>query len=166
MTNKTKFWQDLKSGHFISMIKESSKGRCLSNSQEVYNVMKPMFTGAPDIEMFYCLFLDAKNKILSIEKLFSGSISSSAIYPREIIKRVLVHKATAIILVHNHPSGEPVPSDEDKKITTKIGIALASIDVQIHDHTIVGDGYFSMADTGIIRTIKERIDEFLSQSHS
>lgn len=96
-----KFWEDLKSGRFVSMVKESSKGKQLSNSQEVYNVMKPMFAENDDVEALYCIFLDAKNKIIAIEKMFSGSISSSMVYPREILKTIIKFKAISIIMVHN-----------------------------------------------------------------
>ena len=77
----TKFWADLKSGRFASMIKESSKGNMISNSQEVFNIMKPFYANQDDIEKMYCIFMDAKNKIIKIEKLFSGSITTAAVYP-------------------------------------------------------------------------------------
>ena len=151
----SQFWNDLKSGHFASMVKESSKGQALSNSQEVYNIMKPMFAREDDVERVYLIFLDARNKILAIENLFSGSITSSTIYSREIVKRIIQLKATAVVLVHNHPSGETAPSTEDKAITIKVAIAAGSIDVLLHDHIIIGDGYQSMADTGLIRKFSE-----------
>ena len=141
MTRKEKFWQDLKSGKFVSMVKESSKGQGLANSREVHNIMKPLFSQDADVEALYCIFLDSKNRIIAIEKLFSGSISSSPVFPREIVKKVLALSATALILAHNHPSGSCDPSSEDKSITIKIGIALASIDVMLHDHMIIGNGY-------------------------
>jgi len=101
MDNSSTFWEDLKSGHFISMVKESSQGQTLSNSREVYNVMKPLFAEPDDVETVYCIFLNTKNRILAIEKMFSGTISSSAIYPRELIKRILALKSSAIVLTHN-----------------------------------------------------------------
>jgi DNA repair protein RadC len=92
MNDSLQFWQDLKSGRFVSMVKESAKGRRLSNSQEVYNVLKPMLAEQDDVEKVYIIFLDAQNKILAIEKMFSGSITASSIYPREIIKRIILSK--------------------------------------------------------------------------
>jgi len=68
------FWQDLKSGRFVSMIKESSKGNAVSNSQEVFNILKPFYASQDDVEKMYCIFMDAKNKIIKIKKLFSGTI--------------------------------------------------------------------------------------------
>jgi len=90
-----------------------------------------------------------------------GTINCSMVYPREIIKRVISLKATAVILVHNHLSGDPEPSAEDKKVTIKVGISLLSVDVELHDHIIIGDSYYSMADSGIIRTVKNRLRELV-----
>ncbi len=161
MKNSPTFWEDLKSGHFVSMVKETSQGQTLSNSQEVYNVMKPLFAENDDVETVYCIFLNAKNRILAIEKIFSGTISSSVIYPRELVKRIIAHKSSAIVLTHNHPSGFVEPSPEDKAITVRMAIALASIDVILHDHIIIGDGFYSMADSGWLKSIRSRYDDLL-----
>jgi DNA repair protein RadC len=155
------FWEDLKSGRFASMVKESSKGRSVNNSCEVYHIMKPMFAKNDDVEAVYCIFVDAKNNILAIEKMFSGSLTASMVYPREIIKQSIVHRASAFILVHNHPSGDVTPSIDDQSITIKVGIAAASIDVSLHDHIIIGDGYYSMADTGWLKKVSNRFSELL-----
>ena len=161
MNNSKTFWKDLKSGHFVSMVKEASQGQTLSNSQEVYNVMKPLFAENDDVETVYCIFLNAKNRILAIEKMFSGTISSSVIYPRELIKRVIALKSTAIVLTHNHPSGFVEPSIEDKAITVRMAIAVASIDVALHDHIIIGQGFHSMADSGWLKSVRSRYDDLL-----
>ncbi|MBU2431775.1 MAG: DNA repair protein RadC, partial [Proteobacteria bacterium] len=124
-----------------------------------YNTIKPLFADQDDVETFYCIFLNAKNKILAIEKMFSGTISTSSVYPREIIKKVLTHKSTAVVLAHNHPSGDPEPSSSDYAITIRIGIALESIGVTVHDHLVVADGYYSMASSGKLKTIQDKISE-------
>ncbi len=161
MNNSSTFWEDLKSGHFVSMVKESSQGQTLSNSREVYNVMKPLFAETDDVETVYCIFLNAKNKILAIEKMFSGTISASEIYPRELVKRILDLKSSAIVLTHNHPSGFVEPSAEDKAITIRMTIALESIDVTLHDHIIIGDGFHSMADSGFLKGVGRRFKDLL-----
>ena len=161
MNEKLQFWQDLKSGRFASMVKESAKGQRLSNSREAYNVLKPMLAENDDIEKVYVIFLDAQNKILAIEKLFSGSITAAFIYPREIVKRIIHLKASAFVMAHNHPSTDTTPSAEDKSITIKIGIAAASIDVAFHDHIIIGDGYYSMADNGWLKEITNAFSNLL-----
>jgi len=153
MNEKLQFWQDLKSGRFASMVKESAKGQRLSNSREAYNVLKPVLAENDDVEKVYVIYLDAQNKILAIEKMFSGSITAASIYPREIIKHLIKLKASAFVMAHNHPSTNTTPSAEDKSITIKVGIAAACIDVAFHDHIIIGDGYYSMADNGWLKEI-------------
>jgi DNA repair protein RadC len=120
------FWEDLKSGKFASMVRESVKAQSLSNASEVYNIVKPLFAEQDDVEAFYGIFLNAANRVLCIDKLCSGTLSSTAIYPREIVKKVLTYKSTAIVFAHNHPSGKTDPSREDYAITTKLAIALSS----------------------------------------
>jgi len=140
--NQDKFWDELKSGKFASMVKESTKGKSLKDSSEVYNILKPLFT--EDVEQFFCIFLDNKNRVIAIEKLFSGSLTCIMIHPREIIKKVLKHKALSIIIGHNHPSGDPEPSDEDNDVTKKIKLAMDVIEGNLFDHVIVGnDKYYS-----------------------
>ena len=89
---ETRFWEDLKSGKFASMVGESVKARSLSNASEVYNIVTPLFAEQDDVEVFYGIFLDAANHVLTIEKLSSGTLSSSPIYPREIVKKVLARQ--------------------------------------------------------------------------
>lgn len=151
------FWDDLRSGKFARMVKDEARGQQLNSSREVYNVMKPLFAESDDVETIYSVFLDARNRIICIEKLFSGTLSHSVVYPRELIKRVIALKGAAVILAHNHPSGCTEPSVDDLRITRVLTIALLSIDVQLHDHLVIGDGYHSMADHGLIKRIK---DEF------
>jgi len=79
-----------------------------------------------------------------------------------LIKRILALKSSAIVLTHNHPSGFVEPSPEDKAITVRMAIALASIDVTLHDHIIIGDGFHSMADSGWFRSVKRQYDDLLS----
>lgn len=162
MNNYDNFWDDLKSGRFASMVKESAKGRSVSNSSEVYNILKPLFAENDDIEKAYFIFMDSKNSIIAIENLFSGTISASAIYPREIAKRAIALKANAFVMAHNHPSGETKPSPEDEHITKKISIAAKSIDVHFHDHIIIGAGYHSMADSGSLKKYKDDINRVLN----
>ena len=159
--DKEQFWDDLKTGVFASMIKESSKGKHLYSPKDVYHVMKPIFAEKDDIERMYCIFLNVKNRVIAIEKMFDGTINYSIIYQREIIKRVILLKATSVILVHNHLSGDPQPSDEDKKVTMKVGISLLSMDAKLHDHIIIGDSYYSMADAGYIQKINDRMRELI-----
>ncbi len=91
-------------------------------------------------EVFACLFLDTKHRPLTFETLFRGTIDSATVYPREIVKRALAHNAAALILCHNHPSGNPEPSPADIRLTHQLTRALEMIDVRVLDHFIIGDG--------------------------
>ncbi len=110
-----------------------------------------LFFKDPHRESFVVMFLNGRNALLATEILFSGSISSSAVYPREIIRRVLNIGAAAIICSHNHPSSNLNPSRDDLETTKKIKSAASTIDVTVHDHLIVTEtGYYSFADHGIL----------------
>lgn len=100
-----------------------------------------------DAEVFGILFLNTQNQVICFEKLFYGTINASTVYPREVVKRVLALNATSIILVHNHPSGNPEPSHEDETLTRGLANLLGMMDVQVMDHIIVaGNSYVSLAD--------------------
>ena len=156
------FWQDLKSGKFASMVSDSAKGEILKTPSEVFNVMKPVFMENDDVESIYGIFLNSKNRVKAIEKLASGSISSSMVYPREIIKRLLALKCNAMILVHNHPSGCPEPSKADFDITVRMAIALDSIGSTLHDHIIIGDSYYSFEASGWMEEMRKKISTMFS----
>ena len=161
MSSKDAFWEDLKTGKFLSMVKESSKGKVLKSSNEAFNVLKPLFADEDDIEKAFFVFMDQKNKIISIENLFKGSIAGSAIYSREVVKRIIQLKANSLLMAHNHPSGDPTPSREDKAITMQILVAAVSIDVSFHDHIIIAENFYSMADEGIISSMREQVRTFM-----
>lgn len=91
-----------------------------------------------DIEQFRCLFLDNKNVLIADEALAEGTVNHVPVYPREVVKRALSLNASALILVHNHPSGDPTPSDADIHMTQQIQAALATMDITLHDHLIIG----------------------------
>ncbi|MNO94976.1 hypothetical protein D3C76_866090 [compost metagenome] len=91
-------------------------------------------------EVFGCLFLDTKHRPLAFEILFRGTIDRASIYPREVVRRSLQHNAAALILCHNHPSGNCAPSQDDVHMTLALKRALGLIDVRVLDHIIVGEG--------------------------
>ena len=99
-----------------------------------------MQLGDLEHEVFACLFLDNRHQILAFEELFNGTINSSAVYPREVMKRVLHHNAVAVIFAHNHPSGYTTPSTSYINVTKVLVDALKLIDVSVLDHIIVGKG--------------------------
>jgi DNA repair protein RadC len=102
-------------------------------------------------ENFKVLFLDAKNQILEEKTLFEGTVDSSAVYPREIIRDALRYEASSLVFVHNHPSGDPDPSLCDKEITRDLVFAARVMQLKVLDHIIIGNNcYFSFADQGLI----------------
>lgn len=92
------------------------------------------------VEQFRILFLDNRNRLLADEPQARGTVNHTPVYPREVVKRALELHATAIIVVHNHPSGDPAPSDDDIAMTKEIKRAAAALSIVLHDHVIVGNG--------------------------
>ncbi len=102
-------------------------------------------------EVFACLFLDNRHRVIQFEKLFFGSIDTTSVHPRVLIKRALHHNAAAVILAHNHPSGIPKPSHADREITRELVKALQLVEVRLLDHIIVGDTTTtSLASMGVL----------------
>jgi len=102
-------------------------------------------------EVFACLFLDNRHRVIAYEELFHGTINGTSVHPREVVKRCLGHNAAALILAHNHPSGVAEPSQADIKLTQRLQEALALIDVRVLDHIVIGDGEsIALAECGLI----------------
>ncbi len=102
-------------------------------------------------EVFACLFLDNRHRVIAFEELFNGTIDGASVHPREVVRRVLHFNAAAVILAHNHPSGVSEPSRADVQLTRRLVDALALVDVRVLDHFIVGDGPgVSFAERGLI----------------
>jgi len=100
-------------------------------------------------EVFACLFLDNKHRVLAFEEMFRGTIDGAAVYPREVVRRSLEHNAAALILAHNHPSGVAEPSEADRSITRRLVEALGLVDIRVLDHLVIGDGsWVSLAERG------------------
>jgi len=98
-----------------------------------------------DIEQFRILFLDKKNRLIADEVQQAGTVDHTPVYPREVIKRTLELSATALILVHNHPSGDPAPSSADVQMTRQINDIARPLGITVHDHIIVGkNGHASL----------------------
>ena len=102
-------------------------------------------------EVFCCLFLDARHRLIRYEELFRGTIDGATVYPREVVKRALAHNASAVILGHNHPSGVSEPSEADRSITLKLAKALALVEIRLLDHVVVSrGGHVSLAERGLV----------------
>ena len=103
------------------------------------------------VEQFRVLFLDNKNRLLADEVQARGTVNHTPVYPREVVKRALELSAAALILVHNHPSGDPAPSPEDLAMTRQVKEAAAALSLTLHDHVIVGNGrWYSFRAQGVL----------------
>lgn len=130
-------------------LSESLKsGSALTNSEETRNYLTFCLRGRPQ-EVFACLFLDTQCRVIRYEELFHGTIHEAKIYPREVVKRALQLNASSVIFAHNHPSGDATPSMADRLITERLKFALASIDIKVLDHLVIGEGKIhSFAENG------------------
>ncbi|MFZ5956611.1 RadC family protein [Pseudomonas knackmussii] len=131
--------------HLAEQLRRDS---ALESPQAVRDFLKARLRHEPH-EVFACLFLDSRHRVLTFEVLFHGSIDCASVYPRQVVKRALAHNAAALILAHNHPSGVAEPSHSDRVLTQRLKDALALVDVRVLDHFVVGDGDpQSMAELG------------------
>jgi DNA repair protein RadC len=102
-------------------------------------------------EVFCCLYLDNRHRLIHFEELFRGTIDGASVHPREVVKQALQWNSAAVIVAHNHPSGIAEPSQADELITGRIRQALSLVDIRLLDHIIVGDGTsVSLAERGIL----------------
>lgn len=125
-------------------------GPALSNPDAVRDYLQIGMSALKD-EVLQVLFLDAKNTIIESEALHRGTVNQTAVYPRKIIERALHHNAVSFILVHNHPSGDPTPSEEDKAVTRAVAAAARAMGMSLHDHIVVGrDREFSFREHGLM----------------
>lgn len=107
--------------------------------------------GGLEKEVFWCLWLDAGNRLICAQELFCGTLAQTSVYPREVVKAGLSHNAAAVIFAHNHPSGDTTPSSADKALTTELKRTLAMVDIRALDHLVVGrNESFSFAENGLI----------------
>lgn len=126
------------------------RGRSLTSPKAVFNHLQTLL-GDYEHEVFALLLLDSKHRILAFQELFRGTLDAAGVYPREVVKICLEFNAAAVILVHNHPSGDPEPSQVDRTLTHKLQDALSLIDIRTLDHIVVGsEGCVSMAEHGYL----------------
>ncbi len=127
---------------------ELQKQCLLSRPAAVEEYLRLYFTGR-EYESFVVLFLDAQNHLIGVDELFRGTLTQTAVYPREILKAALQHNAAAVIFAHNHPSGLAQPSVADRRLTETLQKALVLVDIKVLDHFIVaGKSTLSFAERG------------------
>ena len=135
----------------------------LINSQQSQPLIKKLIEsqGQPDREQFCVILLNSNNEIIGLNIVSTGNLSSAPVHPREVLKPAILSNSAAMILCHNHPSGNLSPSPEDIEITTVIVQASQIMGIQVHEHLIISmhdDRYFSFADHGIIKKIYDEMN--------
>ena len=137
---------------------ERNQDIILDEPQKVWEYLYPEVR-SDTVERVWVLCLDRKNKLIRAESVTSGTATGSLVHPREVFRPAIRHGATAIILAHNHPSGDPTPSSADLRVTNKLFEASKTVDLEMHDHVILGEpehcpkglGYYSFSDLGYLR---------------
>lgn len=133
--------------HLLSTLE---KGSAIESPRATRQYLRSRLRGAHQ-EMFLCLYLDNRHRVIADEVLFYGTIDGAAVYPREVVKACLACNAAAVIFAHNHPSGVAEPSQADEQITRRLVEALALVDIRVLDHIVVGDNQeVSLAERGLM----------------
>ena len=134
----------------LELIQEDYQREPLSSAKSAMHYLTLKLTHL-DHETFNLLYLDSQHRVIELEQIFTGTIDSAPVYPREVLKRRLNQESAAVILCHNHPPGIPEPSDADKQVTERLKDALQLIDVKVLDHIIIAGGQsVSFAERGIL----------------
>jgi DNA repair protein RadC len=132
---------------------QRAHGSALHSSFQVRELAQ-LRMGALDHERFAVMFLDASHRLIAFDEMFIGTLTTATVYPREVVKRALAHNAAAVILCHNHPSGNVVPSPADKFLTCRLTQVLELVDVKVLDHIVVGQtATLSFVEQGLMRAV-------------
>lgn len=142
--------QDEIQSAITKQLSEQKRGEMLHNPSDSRGFITKALEGYT-YEVFACLFLDTRNRVISFEVLFNGTIDGASVHPREVVRRALTHNAAGLIVAHNHLSGMAEPSRVDRALTQRLQDAVALVDVRLLDHFVVGDGeVVSFAERGWI----------------
>ena len=137
----------------VSLVREgscASAHNAIRTPKDVFTIIDSEYETAV-VETAMMLALDTKNKVIGVFTVSTGSLNASIIHPRDIFQRAILSNAASVILVHNHPSGDPTPSPEDIELTRKLVEAGKVMDIGVLDHIIVGEGrYSSLKELGVI----------------
>ncbi len=125
------------------------RGDCLTNPADTVSYLRSRLRDHP-YEVFACLMLDNRNRVIAFREMFRGTIDGASVYPREVVKQALADNAACVILAHNHPSGISEPSQADIHITERLKKALALVDIRVLDHVIIGEQALCFSERGLI----------------
>ena len=128
------------------LAEEMQRGPFIGHSRDVQRLLCGRFRDR-DREVFAVVFLDTRHHVLAVEEMFQGTLNSAAVFPREIVRRALQLNAAAMVAVHNHPSGNPAPSPDDRQVTRELQRACGLMDISLLDHIVIGgNDCFSFAE--------------------
>ena len=137
----------------VALVREggyNASHNVIRTPEDVVNILSAEYAEAA-VEVVKMLALDTKNKIIGIFDISTGSLNASIIHPRDVFQRAVLLNCASILLIHNHPSGDPTPSPEDVSLTKKLVDAGKIMDIAILDHVVIGDGRFvSFKEKGLI----------------
>ena len=139
-------------------LKKADLSQCevLSDRRKLYSYLSAVLAREV-IEQFRILFLDKNGLLISDEAQARGTVNHTPVYPREVVRRALELQADSLVLVHNHPSGDPAPSAEDMEMTRRVSEAAAVLGIEVRDHVIVGNGkWLSFSEKGLLQSRKRR----------
>lgn len=114
-----------------------SRGQPLTKPDDVKNYLL-LFYRSHEHEVFGCIFMNSQHEVITFEEMFQGTIDGASVYPREVVKRALQLNAAAVTFYHNHPSGNPTPSQADVRLTERLKTALKTVDIRTLDHIVIG----------------------------
>lgn len=127
-----------------------TKGDVLKNPDQVKQYLR-LRLQLYEYEVFACLFLDNRHRVIEYEALFRGTLDGASVHPREVVKAALAHNAAAVLLAHNHPSGVAEPSQADLHLTRRLREALGLVDIRVLDHIVIGGAEsVSFAERGLL----------------
>ena len=149
-----KKFENLLPRYRVMLVKESEETFTsyprFQNSRDLFGSFREEFT-VLDREFFFMITLDSKNRTIGYHTISMGSLSSSVVHPREVFKPAILENSAAVIFLHNHPSGDPAPSREDRECTNRLTAAAKILGIRVLDHVIFGStDYFSFADAGLL----------------
>ena len=152
-------WSQIRAAYELvkrSLEEELAQDSIFTSPHQVREFLQAKIGRLPH-EVFLCLYLDSRFRLIEAQELFRGSLTHTAVYPREILKEALARNASALIVAHNHPSGSPLPSQADREITKTLCEVLDLVDIPLLDHCIVsGSGFFSFLDAGLMKKAQEK----------
>ncbi len=132
------------------VLAERPRGAALRSAAQVHRRLSPLLRHL-DQEVFVGIYLDARHRVLSEVRIAEGGLTACAIHPREVLMPAVREAAAALIVAHNHPSGDPAPSSDDIALTTRLSVAAEALGIRLLDHLVIGDGrYVSLAEEGLL----------------